>query len=256
MHVTPIRRLFALLVLVSAAAHADGPLLWQNNSQTYLYGDNFAVKPPLQQTLTFEHASGWSVGDLFVFVDVTHFNGRSDPFAGRDAYYGELSPRLSLGKLSGRSIAFGPVTDLLVAATYEFGEGDVETWLLGPGVDLALRGFDYFKLNLYRRFPRHGRDGETVQLTTVWSMTFPTGGSDIVFDGFIDWNLDSDGRYHRNLHFNPQIKYDLGKRMGWGGKRLYVGLEYTWWSNKYGIRDSAAFDTDESTASLLLKAHF
>ncbi|HCJ28018.1 MAG TPA: hypothetical protein DHV63_01625, partial [Pseudomonas sp.] len=41
------------------------PMLWQDNSLTYLYGKNFAVdsgedgrEADIQQTLTFEHASG------------------------------------------------------------------------------------------------------------------------------------------------------------------------------------------------------
>ncbi|HCL42140.1 MAG TPA: hypothetical protein DHW73_12290, partial [Pseudomonas sp.] len=54
------------LMLASSLAHAY-PLLWQNNSLTYLYGTDFQVDPDTQQTVTFEHASGWTKGDLFIF---------------------------------------------------------------------------------------------------------------------------------------------------------------------------------------------
>ena len=60
----------------------------------------------------------------------------------------------------------------------------------------------------------------------------------------------------KNLHINPQIKYDLGKALGWGDKQLYVGIEYDYWSNKYGIEDSSSFKTDQNTASAMLKVHF
>lgn len=47
----------------------SGPLLWHNESLTYLYGKNFKINPPIQQTFTLEHASGWTWGDLFIFFD-------------------------------------------------------------------------------------------------------------------------------------------------------------------------------------------
>ena len=41
-----------------------------------------------------------------------------------------------------------------------------------------------------------------------------------------------------------------------GEKQLYVGIEYDYWKDKYGIKDTDAFDTDQNTASLLVKVHF
>jgi nucleoside-specific outer membrane channel protein Tsx len=35
-----------------------------------------------------------------------------------------------------------------------------------------------------------------------------------------------------------------------------VGVEYDYWKNKYGIEDSPAFETNQNTASLLVKLHF
>jgi nucleoside-specific outer membrane channel protein Tsx len=64
-----------------------------------------------------------------LFVDQINYQGREDYNQGRSTYYGELQPRLSLGKLSGHKMAFGPVK--LLAASYEFGEGDTESYLLG-----------------------------------------------------------------------------------------------------------------------------
>jgi nucleoside-specific outer membrane channel protein Tsx len=62
--------------------------------------------------------------------------------------------------------------------------------------------------------------------------------------------------YHANLHFNPQLKYDLGKSLGYEAKHLYVGIEYDYWSDKYGIKDSQYFTTDQNTVSALVKYHF
>lgn len=249
--------------LASGQALAADLLQWQDNSLTYLNGIDFKVDPPKQQTVTFEHASGWSFGDLFVFVDGIKYNTEATNGAGDGhTFYGEISPRLSLGKISGADLSFGPVKDALLAATYEFGEDDVESYLLGPAVDLNIPGFDYFQLNTYLRTTDGRRDGDNVwQVTPVWSYTIPVGDSDLVIDGFMDWVVDNDDSYHANLHFNPQIKYDLAKAMGWG-KRFYVGVEYDYWSDKYGIDDNGFVGseilggTDQSAISLLAKAHF
>lgn len=81
-----------LLQLMSPASFAAGPQ-WHDTSLTLLYGDGFEVDPEEQTTLTLEHASGWGFGDLFLFMDFTHYHDsrRSDGF------YGEFSPRFSYG---------------------------------------------------------------------------------------------------------------------------------------------------------------
>ena len=61
----------AASLLMTGQAMAS-PMLWQNNSLTYLYGKNFAVDAgEIQQTVTFEHASGWTgnKGSHFHHVD-------------------------------------------------------------------------------------------------------------------------------------------------------------------------------------------
>lgn len=248
-------------LLATGTTLAGDLLQWQTNSITYLYGKNFKVNPQVQQTFTFEHADGWKYGDNFIFFDRIFYNGKNDAGNGPNTYYGEITPRLSFGKILKRKLEFGPVKDVLLAMTYEFGEGDTEAYLIGPGFDLAVPGFDWFQINFYHRTTDGGRPGDDVwQITPVWSYTIPVGSSDVLIDGYMDWVVDNDvnsrGTYQANLHFNPQVKYDLGKALKLGEKQLYVGFEYDYWKNKYGIRDSAAFATDQNTASLLLKVHF
>lgn len=258
----------AASLTVATPALAGELLHWQNNSLSYLYGHDYKVDPGIQQTVTFEHASGWRFGDLFFFTDLIHYNGGQNGAGDSRTFYGELSPRLSLGKVFDMPLSIGPISDVLLATTYEFGEDDVESYLIGPGFDLAVPGFDYFQLNVYRRETDGKRAGSGVwQVTPVWGYTLPVGNSDILIDGFIDWVVDNDdngpaGEYHANLHINPQIKYDLGKALSWGEKQFYVGLEYDYWKHKYGIQDGGFVSdnfvgsTKQNTASLLLKAHF
>jgi nucleoside-specific outer membrane channel protein Tsx len=248
-------------MLAGGQAMAGDLLQWQTNSLTYLYGKDFQVNPRIQQTVTFEHADGWKYGDNFFFIDKIFYNGKEDAFAGDNTHYGEISPRLSFNKIFDQKLEFGPIKDVLLAMTYEFGEDDTESYLIGPGFDLAIPGFDYFQLNFYNRHTEGGRPGDDIwQVSPVWSYTIPAGSSDVVIDGFMDWVVDNDvndeGEYHANLHFNPQVKYDLGKALKLGDKQLYVGVEYDYWKDKYGIKDTDGFKTDQSVTSFLVKVHF
>ena len=248
-------------LLAASQAMAGDLLLWQTNSVSYLYGKDFAVNPSIQQTITFEHADRWKYGDNFMFIDSTYYNGEKDRNKGVHAYYGEFSPRLSLGKILDRRFEFGPIKDVLLAMTYENGEDDTEAYLIGPGFDLAVPGFNFFTLNFYNRHTEGSRAGDDVwQITPAWSYTIPVGNSSVLIDGYIDWVVDNDqnshGTYHANVHVNPQIKYDLGKALGWREKQVYVGAEYSYWKDKYGIENNGNLDTNENTTSLLVKVHF
>ena len=46
-------------LLAGGQAIAGELLHWQNNSLTYLYGQDFKIDPEIQQTVTFEHALPW-----------------------------------------------------------------------------------------------------------------------------------------------------------------------------------------------------
>ncbi len=250
-------------VLWIGSAVADGPLLWHGESLTYAYGKNFKVDPPIQQTITFEHASNWTWGDIYTFIDTYWYNGASVAGDGHSANYGEFSTRFSLGKISNQKISFGPVSDVLLATTVEWDKNDAKgyddqiNYLIGPGFDIKVPGFDYFLLNTYYRKADGGNEPSgRYQITPVWSYTMPIGKSDIVIDGYADWVVNSKGNYHSYVHFNPQIKYDLGRSMGFERRHLFVGVEYEYWSNKYGIKSTSAFDTNQSATSAIVRYDF
>jgi nucleoside-specific outer membrane channel protein Tsx len=113
---------------------------WTDYNITLLpYGWGFAVDPDEQSTFTFEHAHDSQLGDLFLFVDATKFHSDT----GGDTWYGEISPRLSLGKILDKDLSFAlfrrslfEVKDVLIAAQYERGEdADIaEAALVGVGL--------------------------------------------------------------------------------------------------------------------------
>ncbi|WP_434694830.1 outer membrane protein OmpK [Pseudomonas sp. Z1-14] len=257
------------LCSLTLPAHSSN-LIWQSNTFTYISGQNFRVNPSNQHTYTLEHSSSWSWGDLFTVIDSVNFDKESDSSLGSSTYYGEFSPRLSVNKLTNSNYRLGLITDLLLAATYERGENRFQNYLIGPGFDLDISGADFFQLNFYYRQADgiSNKASGLWQVTPIWSFTAPIFNTHVTFDGYIDWILNSKGsvnrgdRIEKNLHFNPQLKFDLGEALGQQKKRVYIGLEYDYWSNKYGIEDGGVVShyivgrTKQSAISLLVKLNF
>lgn len=244
------------LLFVALWSKADTAVLWQDLSATLTQGHHFKVDPAEQNALTLEHTSALSTGDSFAFIEASQY-----PHVDRSAgLYGEVAIRWSHNKIASTPITFGPITDVLLTTNLEFGSETAEMLLLGPSIDLLIPGFDFFQLSLTRRESLNSvvnTSSEGWQLTPSFSLTWPAGRSEVVLDGFIDWVFATDeSGYSKNLQINPQLKYNLGKLLHRPDTRFYVGLEYYFWSNKFGIANTAAFDTDQHALSVLLKYHF
>ena len=248
--------LLLILLLTSLSSNADSAILWQNMSATVTQGQHFKVDPDEQNAVTLEHVSALSTGDSFSFLEISQY-----PHVDRSAgLYGEVAIRWSHNKLATDPITLGPITDVLLTTNIEFGSETAEMLLIGPSIDLSLAGFDFFQLSLTRResLNRIGdSSSEGWQITPSFSVTWPIGRSEVVLDGFIDWVFATDEKgYAENLQINPQLKYNLGKLLHRPDTRLYVGLEYDFWSDKFGIASTTDFNTDQHAASVLIKYHF
>jgi len=249
-----------------------GILNWQDNSATGLvYGGGFEVDPSDQSTITFEHASDWVFGDLFMFLDVNNFHN-GDASADGGTYYMEISPRFSFEKITGKDIKFSifgqdiiVFEDILLAMTYERGEvlKQTESILIGGGFDFDLSalgfiGLDklrYFQFNIYAVNDNHSGNGfDDYQITVVTAVPITIGKYRFLIDGFMDWRA-GEGDQSSHLHFVPQIKMDLGHLWNYS-EHLYVGVEIDYWRNKFGIKDTPGFDTNQVAVSGLIKYHF
>ena len=252
------RRISRLLTLsltgwVSGASLAAP--LWSDFSGAFVAGSGLTLDPDKQRTVSLEYASGYRWGDTFTYLDTTFFRGDERTFS----LFGETSTRWSVMD-SDEDRSNQAVTDVLVAASLEFGSGTVETFTLGPSVDLNVPGFDYLHLGLMRResLNRSGfNNSDGWQFVPTWSLTIPAGRSEWVIDGFAKWIFATDhSDYHPNFQFNPQIKYNIGKHLFRSDARVYLGIEYYFWSNQYGVKSSSVADSDQHAVSFLAKYHF
>ncbi len=218
--------------------------LWSDASLSVLSGNNYRIGDSERTIVTFEHASGHTWGDTFFFVD------RIQPKYSDDYFYGEFSPRLQLKRFhADNQQAF--VKALFLASTWEFGEG-FNHYLYGPGIDLVVPKFQFFQLNLYRRNNDTVDDGW--QLTTAWGLPFTLAGSHWLYSGFIDWAGGSDDQ-HANANFTSQLKWNVGRFFSQQAK-CYLGIEYVYWRNKFGIQHAEHNKTHETNMNLLVKLHF
>lgn len=215
------------VLLSSAPAVAQN---WNAFNAQLLYGTGFELEREKAETLTLEWINGWAYGDNFAFVDIR-------PLRGNSSFYGEWLPRLSFSKISGKAFSAGPVEDVLLSGALEKGEG-FANYLIGGAVDLDVPGFNFIQTNGYLR-ENPDLPGTTWQVTVVWNATFETGPAHWTFHGFFDW-AGSEGEsgtsaYEKqNFLIQPQLLLDVG-RLVKRQDQLYVGIEWWYWHNKFGI---------------------
>lgn len=247
-----LTQFFTACAFASTAAFTQAAPIWQDFSLTGLYGENYEVLDEQQSTLTVEYAAKVKYADVFFFMD--RMRGGDDA---KTTYF-ELSPRLSLSEVSGKKLAAGPIKDVLIATTWEGNSADqdynnFDNFLYGIGFDLAIPYTQYASVNFYRA--SNEKTADDYQMTISYAVPFKLGAEDFLVDGFLDWSTaekDSNpAKSHASeLNWTTQYKWNAGKHIS-PDTRLYLGIEYSIWNNKFGIAGQ-----DENNVSALVKYHF
>ena len=240
-----LTQIAALCALASTAVFAQAKPVWQDFSITGLYGENYAVPGAgdevEQRTVTAEYAAGLKYGDIFAFAD----RSNNDP-SGNETYF-EVAPRLSLGAVTGQKLEVGPIKDVLIATTWEGGEG-FNNYLYGIGFNLAIPYTNYATINFYKA--DNDNTADDYQMTITYAVPFKIGGEEFLADAFLDWSTAEKGAQASELNWTSQYKWNVGKHIS-PETKLYVGIEHSVWNNKYGLKGQ-----DQNDVSALVKYHF
>ena len=241
-----LTQIAAICTIATTATLAQATPVWQDFSLTGLYGENYALPANgsdsnQQNTITAEYAAKLQYGDFFAFADRTN-----NDLDGNETYF-EVSPRLSLGAVSGKKLEIGPIKDVLIATTWEGGEG-FNNYLYGFGFDLAIPYFQYAQLNFYKA-DNDKNLNDDYQVTFTYGVPFKLASEDFLVDGFMDWSTTEDD-HASELNWTTQWKWNAGKQIS-PKTKLYLGVEYSVWNNKYGIKD-----LNQNDVSALVKYHF
>lgn len=219
---------------------------WSSTNLQLLYGDTHQSiffngdtgkldsVDDVRSVITWEHVNGWKYGDNFMFVDITNADRTNETAT---SYYGEISPRLSIGKMAGVALNKGMLNDVLLTTTAELGEG-FRAFLYGVAVDLNLPGFSFFQFNYYIRndvevFGGPSPNDTGSQITLVWLVPFTVANTSWAFEGFFDYAFDVDPA-EDNIITAPRLLLDVGEFFGEKGA-VQAGFEYQIWRNKFGI---------------------
>ncbi|XID75695.1 outer membrane protein OmpK [Alkanindiges sp. WGS2144] len=230
-----------IAVLAAAAFEVSAKPVWQDFSISGLHGDHYKVGPEKRDVVTLEYATGLSWGDTFFFIDHSRYSQNDE----KDNYF-ELAPRLSLSYLSGQALTYGMVKDVYLATTWESGD-NFDNYLYGLGLGFNLPYFDYANVNFYRAHNEATKDDWMTTIT--YGAPLKAAGQDFLFDGFIDWS-SSASDHAAELNWTSQWKWNAGRLIS-PDTRLYLGIEYAHWINKFGIKG-----VDEKNVSALVKYHF
>ncbi len=200
---------------------------WQGGNVQLLRGWDYKVDSPQGTIATFEYANSWLYGDAFAFLD------RTWPDTGKPTYYAEFSPRFSLGKIFDTDLSYGLIKDVLISTTLEKPLHQGPRYLYGGAIDLNLPGFKFFNTNAYLRDDTQ-LDGQTWQVTLAWSAPFEAGGAKFETRGYADFAGEEDTA-EANQQIVPQLLLDAGNLAGLQDNKLFLGIEWHYWHNKYGI---------------------
>ena len=205
-------------------------------------------------TYTLQHASRWKHGNLFFFLDVQ--DSRESGFQDFDAY-GEAYANLSVGKISGKPMTFGPVSDVgLIGGVNWSADSNVRKYAAGVRLALDLPGFAFANLDVMALMDDSGgiaSGGAPAQDDTVvgdfnFARPFRIGGADFSIEGHIEYagkrTNELGGKVASWILAQPQLQWHVSERIA-------VGIEYQFWMNKLG--DGS---TDESAVLALFVWEF
>ena len=246
-----------LLLALSALAFAQPgqALQWSNTELQLQYGNldvpTFAGGGDATHLIyTFQHASGWTYGDNFMFVDV--LDAQRAGFQDFDVY-GEWYSNFSLGKITGKALGGGVVSDigLIVGINYA-ADAKVRKYASGVRLALDLPGFAFANLDTMALFDDSEgaaaggapKEDDTFIIDFNFMRPFKIGASNFSVEGHVEYIHGRDnefgGRSKSWILAQPQLRWHPTDQVA-------LGIEYQFWMNKLG--DGA---TDEHAVQALL----
>jgi nucleoside-specific outer membrane channel protein Tsx len=269
--------LAAALVTVSGTASAA------TFSDTYLgyrYGPSF-TEPAIagdvpKHILMLGHFSVYKYGTNFFNLDILKSiendpAGNSNNANQAQELYVTYRHALSIGKVTGSPIAFGPVRDVSITAGFDAGAKNTRfaprpfKLLLGPTLNIGLPvGFLDLSLLLYSEDNNNGivsrevKFDTTYQLGAVWGVPF-TLGVPAIFKGFISITgpKGKDGfgvETETETLLRTSVQWDVGTLAGLNKGTVFTGVGYEYWKNKFG--NPPGRGTKTSTPTLHAEWHF
>ncbi len=212
--------------------------------------------------LTFQHASADAWTQRFYFIDFAR-DGGDDGFNDND-FYGEFYATLSLSRLLGRSLRWGPIADAGLQLGLNMGaQAKLLKSLPGLRLSLTLPGFAMAALEL-NAYTDHSSglaaggapaQSDSWHVNVAWVRPFVLAGQSFSIEGHAEYIASRRNELGQAVSWwllaQPQLRWDVGAALGATPGHWFAGVEWQWWQNKLG--DPA---TDENVLQALLVWRF
>jgi nucleoside-specific outer membrane channel protein Tsx len=211
---------------------------------------------------TLQNASGWDYGDTFFFIDYLN-DDNNDGFNQSD-YYAEIYFNFSLGKMLSKDMKFGAIKDVgLLFGINAAGDANVVKYLPGIRLSWDLPGFAFLNtdfmayLDSSEGVSSGGAPSEDngFLIDVNWAYPFALGSQLFSIEGHMEYASERTNEFGQTVEHwilaQPQFRWDIGNAMMNKKDQLFVGIEYQYWQNKLGDKD-----TDESVAQFLVVWRF
>ncbi|GAA4835294.1 hypothetical protein [Algivirga pacifica] len=247
-----MKKLFSIFITIVALTIASDAMAQNWNStfvQAYYGGgyDDFKINNNTadgnMMTVTLQHASSWKYGGNFFFINYTFapegfmnfFNEENT--GSKSRIYSEWSPYLSLSKVTGKNVGFGPIADVSVEGSLNVGDG-FRAGLGGVGLTFKTPMGTFLKLIGYYR--KDNFNEATAQITGVWDIpVWKKGG--VRFEGYFDLIPNEQGLGENGIHWGTdflsqaRVLFDVGRHTIFKNdtaNKLEIGLDYYMHFNK------------------------
>ncbi|ENO83913.1 hypothetical protein [Thauera linaloolentis] len=268
--ISPRCKQLALTCACAALPSLAQAATWSDTFIGYRYGTDFHEpnngEDVRKHVLQFTHASGHSVGQHFVNLDVFQSDDK-DPTqrggsTGATEFYLTYRHQWHLGKILDKNLAFGPVKEVALTAGFDLNTKNTtfaprkRLLVIGPTLKFDVPGFLDVSL-LYGREWNHCGLGAPacpksdiafdpqLILSTAWGIPFSAGPVPLKFQGFINV-ISEKGRDYAGVRTKTEtlmrtsLMVDVGQ-MAWGRKNTFLmGVGYEYWRNKFGNHATAA----------------
>ena len=253
------------LVAMAAAAVCAQAADWSDTSLAYTtgtkYSEPFEGNSISKNIFSLKNVSGDKYGQNFFNVDMLQSGSTTTDVAtgaggGAQEVYVAYRRLLDLGKITGKSYAFGPVKDVGVTAGFDWNTkndsyGSKKRMLVaGPTlmIDVPKGFFDVSLLMLNESNDPNQIGGQTnttgryhyknhADLSLAWAV--PAGINNLSFEGWADL-IASKGKDEfgndtvKETHINAALMYDLSSVVGASKNTFKLGAGYEYWKNKFG----------------------
>ena len=258
-----MQRLSRFLVGLSAALSASVVVapaygaIWSDTQIDFLHGDSFndnglfGGPKFVKNIITLQHASGYSIGRNFFFVDMLKSDSKDGNYG---EIYGEYYHTLSLTKIRGADWSKNSLKDIGLTTGINYGAknnpffgSNPRVYLIGPTFDLNVPGAAFFNIDVLVYIDQgtfSGTNGggdlcgshkTTYQITPAWKFPISIGSQKFTFEGFMDL-IGSHGDCKSQVLTQPQFRWDVGKPGGWS-----VGFEWQYWNHMFGLDENESF---------------